>query len=59
MVRNPDDICNISIEKVMDLDDGEFRLWTFMRFNSIDSKLKWHTILLLMILGAIVTLRVT
>jgi len=57
-LENPDGICNIPIEKIMDLDDGEFRLWVFMRFNSIDSKLKWHTALLLMILGTIIGLRV-
>jgi len=52
--KNPSDV---SLNNVMGMSNGEFRVWTYMKLKSIAEKLSWHTVLMLLILGAILGTR--
>jgi len=48
-----DRIKNTDLGTIMDLSEKEFKIWVFFSFQNIRRRLNWHTVLLLLILGAI------
>ena len=44
----------VNIDNIRSLSDEEFRLWTYLRFDSIDDKITLITRLLLIVLAAVI-----
>lgn len=52
--KSGDEIAHTSMEQVMRLNSREFRLYTFLKFRSLNTKINLVITLLLILLGAVI-----